>query len=123
MKITSQHFSPEVKKPQDINLKGTTTVFQVILQAGGLIETARAEEVILIRRQADYTPRAMVINLSKVIDGTDLSQDLVLMPYDVVFVPRTPIANVNLWVDQYIRKLLPLRTNANITYEIDSTYR
>jgi len=30
------------------------------------------------------------------------------MSYDIVFVPRSTIANVNVWVDQYIRKNIPV---------------
>ena len=30
------------------------------------------------------------------------------MPADIVYVPKSPIANVNLWVDQYIRKNIPI---------------
>ena len=33
--------------------------------------------------------------------------DLVLMPYDLVYVPKSPIGNVNAWVDQYISGVLP----------------
>ena len=29
------------------------------------------------------------------------------MPEDIIVVPRTPIANANLWVDQYIDGLIP----------------
>ena len=37
-----------------------------------------------------------------------MSQDIVLRPFDIVYVPKSPIANVNVWVDQYVRKNLPI---------------
>jgi len=30
-----------------------------------------------------------------------MSNDVNLMPYDMVFVPRSPIGEVDKWVDQY----------------------
>jgi hypothetical protein len=30
------------------------------------------------------------------------------MPRDIVVVPRSGIANVDVWVDQHIRKLIPV---------------
>jgi polysaccharide biosynthesis/export protein len=98
----------EVAKPGLIPLAGPMTVLQSLAMAGGLKDTARTGEVILIRRGPENRPSTMVVNVEKAIDGSDLSQDLALMPADIVFVPRSPIANVNLWVDQYIRKNIPI---------------
>jgi hypothetical protein len=53
-------------------------------------------------------PASMLVNMEKAINGTDPSQDLTLLPADIVYVPKSPIANVNLWVDQYIRKNIPI---------------
>jgi hypothetical protein len=41
------------------------------------------------------------------LEGTDLGQDLHLLPYDIVWVPVSPVGNVNIWVDQYIRRNIP----------------
>ena len=37
-----------------------------------------------------------------------ISQNIRLAPYDVVYVPKSAIANVNLFIDQYIRKNIPI---------------
>lgn len=98
----------EVARPGLIALAGPMTTMQAISQAGGLKDTARVNEVILMRRGADNRFVATVVDLTKVIDGSDHSQDAVLMPYDVVHVSKSPVANVNLWIDQYIRKNIPI---------------
>jgi polysaccharide export outer membrane protein len=98
----------EVNHPGIINLVGPMTVLQSISQAGGLKDTARIHEAIVIRRKADNKPFIMTVNLSKAIDGTDVSQDIALMPLDIVYMPKSPIANLNQWVDQYIRRNLPI---------------
>jgi len=98
----------EVAKPGLVPLVGSMTVLQSIASAGGLKDTARINEIILIRRGPENRPASMLVNMEKAIDGTDPSQDLALQPADIVYVPRSPIASVNLWVDQYIRKNIPI---------------
>jgi len=97
----------EVYRPNLYPLVGPITTLQAIAQAGGMRETARVNEVIIIRRGTDNKLIVTTKNLEKAIDGTDITQDILLMPYDIVYVPRSPIANFNLWIDQYIRRTLP----------------
>jgi protein involved in polysaccharide export with SLBB domain len=89
-------------------LVGFVSVLQAISQAGGMKDTARTSEVVIIRQDENHNPLVAQVNLRKVIDGTDMGQDIVLKPFDIVFVPKSPIANVNVWVDQYVRKNLPI---------------
>lgn len=99
----------EVNKPSLVPLSGAMTVLDSIAQAGGVKESARRDEVIIIRRaNGEAKPVVLTVDLTKIIDGTDTAQNVVLMPYDVVYLPRSPIANVNVFVDQYLRKNLPI---------------
>lgn len=98
----------EVSKPGIINLITPLTVAQSLAEAGGVKETAKLSEIILIRRGPDNKPVGLIMNMEKVIYGTDPGSDIYLMPNDIVYVPRSSIANFNIWVDQYIRKNIPL---------------
>lgn len=98
----------EVYKAGLVPLIGPMTVLQSISQGGGLKDTARTNEVIVIRRVAENKVASLVVNLDYAIDGTDMGQDILLQPNDIVFVPKSPIANVDVWVDQYIRRLIPV---------------
>jgi len=98
----------EVNKPGMLNLITPMTVLQSISEAGGVKDTAKRNEIFIIRRGLDNKPVVFVMNMEKVIDGTERSQDISLMPNDIVYVPKSSIANVNVWVDQYIRKNIPL---------------
>lgn len=98
----------EVGTPGLVTLTGPLTVMQSIAESGGFKETARMNEILVIRRIAAKKPYVMTVNLDDAISGTDLGQDIYVQPFDIVFVPRSPIANVDLWVDQYIRKLIPI---------------
>ena len=97
----------EVLLPGVVGLKGPTTVMRAIAQARGLRETARISNVIVIRKDFEGKPMAANLNLSNVINGTDLSQDIYLMPYDIVYVPKSNIARVNKFVDEYINRVVP----------------
>ncbi len=46
--------------------------------------------------------------MKKVIDGTDMTQNIALGPFDAIYVPTSPIADVNTWVDLYIRQNIPI---------------
>lgn len=97
----------EVGTPGMVPILGQMTALQAISQAGGLKDTARSTEVIVIRRGPGDAPVAFKVDLKKARDGGDLAQDVTLAPLDIIYVPRSRIANVNLFVDQYIRKVLP----------------
>lgn len=102
----------EVNKPGIINLITPMTVVQSLAEAGGVKDTARTSELVIIRRGPDKKPIALVMNMEKVVDGTDMGRDLYLMPNDIVYVPKSRIANLNLWMDQYIRKNIPISFGA-----------
>jgi polysaccharide export outer membrane protein len=96
----------EVNKPGIVPLSAGLTVLQSITMAGGLKDSARSNEVILIRQSVKGNPRVFTIDLASVRNGT--AHDMTLTRFDVVYVPKSTIANVNVWVNQYIQKNLPI---------------
>ena len=94
----------EVNKPGLVGLVGPTTVLQAIAQSSGLKETARPDEVVIIRKGPDGKPMAIPVNLQAVLSGTDINQDISLAPYDIVYVPKSNIAMTDKWFDEYITK-------------------
>jgi polysaccharide biosynthesis/export protein len=97
----------EVEEPKLIELKGPTTIMTAITQAGGMRETARLSNVILIRKDFEGRPVGTQVDLRKVIDGTDFSQNIYLMPHDIVYVPKSNIARVDKWINEYITQVIP----------------
>ncbi len=97
----------EVVEPGEHPLVGRTTVLQAVAQSHGFKESARLTDVLVIRRNPDFTPAVMVVNLQKTVHGRDLGNDVVLVPYDVVFVPRSTIANVNKFMREFVINNLP----------------
>jgi len=89
-------------------LAGNETIYQAIDQAGGFLDTAHRKQVILIRRDAGGNPVGHSLNLREVEYGNTPELDVPLEPYDVVYVPKSKVANVNLFVRQYITQMLPI---------------
>jgi len=94
----------------------------VLMAAGGLLPTARASEVIVVRDSASGKRMVFSINVNKIVSGEDLSQDIVLHSLDTVYVPRSHITQADIWVDQHIRQLLPFSTSASYSYNM-GTYK
>ncbi|HEY3423790.1 MAG TPA: polysaccharide biosynthesis/export family protein [Negativicutes bacterium] len=98
----------EVNRAGLVALSAPMTILQSISQAGGFKDTASPGDVIVVRRNNDNKLITIQADLSKALDNTDIAQDLVLLPNDIIFVPKSPIANVNVWIDQYIRRNIPI---------------
>jgi protein involved in polysaccharide export with SLBB domain len=107
----------EVGKPGMIRYRKGLTPLQAIIAAGGFLESARVESVILVRggdSNTDYISRKLNLQES-ISDGN--KEPLFLAPHDVVYVPRTSISEANLWVKQYILDLFPfMKGSAGVTY-------
>jgi protein involved in polysaccharide export with SLBB domain len=99
----------EVIRPGMFQLVNQMKLSQAIAAAGGLKETAYAKQI-LVLRQGERAPVSLNFDLSAYRKGRPLAEDPALQPEDVVFVARSKIANVNLWIDQYIRRSIPIST-------------
>lgn len=98
----------EVNKPGMVTLLGPLTVLQSIAEAGGVKDTAKTDRILIIRKSKDNKPQAIEVNLDEIRKAADGSQNVLLAPYDVVFIPKSTIANVNQFIDQYIRRNIPI---------------
>lgn len=95
----------EVEHPGQVELASGLTVWQAVVKSGGFKNTATRESVILIRRGEHNQPIAYRINLTP--DSMDqATASLPLQPYDVVFVPKTWVAEADKFMLQYVQDLL-----------------
>ncbi len=101
----------EVGKPGVVQLGPHMTALQAVINAGGFLETAKPEATLVIRRQGGEAdaPIPIRLDLEESIDGETTLGDIPLQPFDVVYVPKSWIANANLFVKQYISDLLLFR--------------
>ena len=96
----------EVRSPRFVSLGGNMSVLQSIFAAQGFKETAKPENVIVVRKGPDNRPVAMVVDVGAVMSGERIENDIYLMPSDIVYVPKSFIAKAGDFVDQYLRKVL-----------------
>lgn len=89
---------------------GQVAVPQMVSLEGGNLPGAHMDSIILIRRGEDGRPMAYHLNLGDEAVAQGLPDlQMALSPSDVIYVPRSPIANANLWGQQYITDLVLFR--------------
>ncbi len=109
------HVGGEVSRPGRLVLAASTTPLEALFQAGGALETAQLESVMLVRVLGDGRRHMFKIDMEETLEGNGEGGHIRLQPSDMLFVPRSGISNVNLWVDQYIRRNLPLGVSVRPT--------
>lgn len=98
-------------------LTGRRGVMEAVLLAGGFEAEARMNEVVLIRRNPQNRPMLRTVDLQNFTQAAASNDDVPLYPGDIVFVPRSRIAEVALWVDQTITRTLPF--SRSFSYSIN----
>ncbi len=108
----------EVMIPAMIPFTRGVTALGAIFSVGGFKETASKKSIIIISKGPVNLPIARSVDLGKVISGKAPEGDILLQPFDIVYVPKTFIAEVNKVVEQYITKLIPGTLSAGFSYAV-----
>jgi polysaccharide export outer membrane protein len=107
----------EVREPGVHPIKGELTVGQAVMTAGGFQPTARSGKVVIIRqRPGDRRLLMRVVDVKDILSSGQDGVGFAVLPGDLVFVPRSRIAEVDLFVQQYITSVLPFSTG--VSYNI-----
>src|SRR5208283_1332111 len=88
------------------------TAVQALAMAGGTNVNADLTSVILISKDINGKPIGRRLDLKKVFDVGDMSSAIMIKPYDVLYVPRTYIADLRVFIDQYLAAITDLRAFA-----------
>ncbi len=98
----------EVQRPGPVSLVGRTwTLTEAIGAVGGHLKaTANLRNTILVRRLATGEMRSWRLDADIYRWGDH--PPIWLQARDIVFVPNTAIDEVDIWVDKYIRQMIPL---------------
>ncbi len=107
MKANLVYVMGEVAKPDYYLMEGQTTVTQILSRAGGPLDSGDRRTILIISRDKERRPWGRLVNLEKILYYGNVSQDIILNQYDVVYVPKTAIARRNLFVEQYINGMVP----------------
>lgn len=100
----------EVRRPGSVPVEGTVSLTQALGLAEGWLPSAHLDDIILVQKRAGKVA----------ITKYDLQKDLMvatqlqLVGGDLVFVPRSAIGDLNVFVDQYLRRNLPVAVGLSI---------
>ena len=108
----------EINKPGLIPIKGKLSALQAIFQTGGFKDTAELKNVVVLRGRHSDAPLFLTLNLRDHLSDREVN-DIFLKPYDIVFVPKSGIAKLDQFVDQYIDKLIPISMNVGFNWVYD----
>ena len=103
----------EVRTPGVYDMPGDIDAYQAVIMAGGFLPSGRRDEVGLIRRGPGGRRMMRTIDLSR----GDM-EHVALRRMDIIYVPRTTIAEVAVFIGQ-IRDALPI----GFTYAINGQYQ
>lgn len=98
----------QVANPGLFEMPTRMGALEAVMLAGGFRDDAARGEVVILRRARNGGVMMRTVNLRDALRGTAAGDPFPLRRHDIVFVPRTTIAEVTLWVEQYVYGILPL---------------
>jgi len=126
--VTSRAFAPQqifvggqVGQQGTYTLPGPIGSLEAIIMAGGFLSSAKTKNVVILRRAPNGGLMMRTIdhknglrNLRAYADNMQLRRG------DIIFVPRSNISEIGLFVQQYFRDALPFEPN--LSYNIGNGF-
>lgn len=94
------HVLGQVNAPGAIKAGPYMTVLKAVAEAGGFKDDASRNSVLVFHRDGARTVRVTRIRLDRAIKSGDLSRDVPLGRFDIVYVPRNSIGNLEVFSRQ-----------------------
>lgn len=111
------HVLGRVQKPGSYPAGPFVTVMQAVTAAGGLADDAARNSVLLFHRDGARTVAVSRIRLDRLLKGDDLA-DAVVGRFDIVFVPRSSIGNLNVFAQQFLGPVGSALSSSLIGWEL-----
>ena len=100
--------SGQVGKPGQYDLRSDITVSEALAVAGGMTMMTAKTQVFLFHRASESWYEVKQVNLKDALDGKKLSDDLIIRPGDMIYVPEKFIAK--------FRKYVPYSISPGVYY-------
>lgn len=116
VEVTATDFGPQniivggqVNAPGMYPMPSRIGALEAVILAGGFRDTAARGEVVVLRRAPSGDGLMMrTVDLHSALRGEGSGDAFVLQRHDIVFVPRSTIAEITLFIEQYVYGILPL---------------
>lgn len=118
----SVYVGGEVIYPGVYPLAPAMTMLKALMAAGSAKGTADLSEAVLVHYDKNGDLFIYKTNLEEVMKKGKAFQDLPLSSQDIIFIPRSGIAEANLIIDQYISGMLPFGRSVNYNYNRNPDY-
>jgi polysaccharide export outer membrane protein len=88
----------QIGHPGKFDLRGDTTLTEAIAIAGGFTGSSKHSQVLLFRRVSKDWAEVKILNVKKMFQAGNLTEDLHLQPGDMFFVPQNAISKIKPWI-------------------------
>lgn len=109
------HVLGRVMKPGSQVVQSLPTLLQVIAEAGGFEHDAARNSVVVMHRVGLGTVSVTRIRADRLLRG---GGDVPLSRFDIVYVPRSTIGNLDVFVDQFFGRIGPAGATALLGWEL-----
>ncbi len=99
----------EVGRPGVYDMPDDIDALQAVIMAGGVVNTADPRKTVIIRRGPDGAPMRRYVDLGRAVKTSPSLDTVPLRRFDVIYVPKSGIANVDLFVQQYLTNVIPVQ--------------
>ncbi len=107
----------EVNSPGEyLSTDHSLTLLQALSMAGNVKNSANTESILIVRRAGTAEARTYVTNYDDATSGLVPGADIMLAASDVVFVPRTAIADIYVQYEQTIQQFVT--PNVGVSYRL-----
>jgi protein involved in polysaccharide export with SLBB domain len=110
----------QVARPGIIALPGQLTALQGVVEAGGFVQGAKLDSVVILRDTGMSEPLFLTVNLRDPLDKR--GSDVPLQAGDIVFVPKTRIATMSDFVSRNLRELSPIPLSLGVSYILGNAF-
>lgn len=111
------HVLGRVEKPGSVPAGPFITVSQAIAAAGGFRDDAARNSVVLIHRDGARSVRVARLRMDRVLKGIEFA-DVPLSRFDIVYVPRSSVGNLAVFVNQFFAPISPVVQTAMVGWEL-----
>lgn len=105
-----------VRLPNAFELANINTVEQAIIAAGGLLNSADARHIALMRLNNDGNYQVYFSNFDKILNPDSNVRGIKLARGDVLFIPKSAIGNAVDGVDMYLNQLIPFTKSLGVGF-------
>ena len=118
MAANQVHVMGEVMHPGPFTAEPYMTVVQAITAAGGFTERANRNSVLVFSRNGATTVSVAVVHVDNELKFGGLAGDLQLSRFDIVYVPRGPVGNLEVYTRLFFGSLHEIATTGIVGWEL-----